>query len=206
MQRFTSKSLELVKQKGAYPHEYMDSFKKIFDEKLPKMCEFFSSFKVECISEKDYLHAISAWDAFKTKTMGDYHDLYLKTDILLLADVFEKFIGLCLEYYGLDPYHSFSSPGLSWDAMLNMTGVESELISDIDMCLFIEKGMRGGISYIEIRYSEANNKYMESYDDSKPSKYIIYLDAHNLSDWAMSQYLPYSRFKSYIPTRIILTN
>ena len=104
--------------------------------------------------------------------MGDYHDLYLKTDVLLLADVFEKFINICWEYYGLDPCLYFSSPGLSWDAMLKMTGMELELISDIDMDLFIEKGMKGGISYIPKRFSKANNKYMQFCDDKKPSKYI----------------------------------
>ena len=129
---------------------------------------------------------------FKISTMGDYHDLYLKTDVLLLADIFEKFINTCLEYYGLDPYHYFGSPGLSWDAMLEMTEIELELISDIDMHLFVERGMRGGISYIAKRHSRANNKY---YDDKKPSKYIMYLDANNLYGWAMSQYLPYSEFK-----------
>ena len=105
--------------------------------------------------------------------MGDYHDLYLKTDILLLADVFEKFINTCLEYYGLDPCHYFSSPGLSWDAMLKMTGIKLELISDIDMHLFIEKHC----------------------DEYKESKFILYLDANNLYGWAMSQYLPYGGFK-----------
>ena len=118
--------------------------------------------------------------------MGDYHDLYLKTDILLLADVFEKFINTCLEYYGLDPCHYFSSPGLSWDAMLKMTGIKLELISDIDMHLFIEKGMRGGLFCI------AN---MKCYDEYKESKFILYLDANNLYGWAMSQYLPYGGFK-----------
>ena len=120
-------------------------------------------------------------------TMGDYHDLYLKTDILLLADVFEKFMNMCLEYYGLDPCHSFSNPGLSRDAM--MIKIELELISDIDMYLFAQKGMRGGISYIVKRYSKANHKYMKCYDDSKSSKYIMYLDANNLHGWEMSQYL-----------------
>ena len=105
-------------------------------------------------------------------TMGDYHDLYLKTNVLLLADVFEKFINTCLEYYGLNPCHYFSSLRLSRDAMLKMTGMELELISDIDMDLFIEKGMKGGISYIPKRFSKANNKYMQFYDDKKPSKYI----------------------------------
>ena len=85
------------------------------------------------------------------KTMGDYYDLYLKTAVLLLAHVFERFIGMCLEYHGLDPCHYFSSPRLSWDAMLKMTEIELELILDIDMYLFVEKGMRGGISYIAKR-------------------------------------------------------
>ena len=108
---------------------------------------------------------------------------------MLVADVFEKFINTCLDYYGLDPCHYFISPGLSWDAMLKMTRIELNLISDIDMHLFIEKRMRGGIFYIAKRYSKANNKYMESYDSSKESKYITYLDANNLYGWAMSQYL-----------------
>ena len=127
--------------------------------------------------------------------MGDYHDHYLKKDVLLLADVFEKFIDTCLKFYGLDPCHYFSSPGLSWDAMLKMTGVKLEKISDIDKYLFIEKGLRGGISYIAKRYAKANNKYMKNYDPKKSSKFITYLDMNNLHDWAMSGYLPYGGFK-----------
>ena len=128
-------------------------------------------------------------------TMGDYHDLYLKAGVLLLADVFENFFNTCLEYYGLDPCYYISSPRLSWDARLKITGIELELISDIDMHLFIEKEMRGGISYIAERYSKANNRYMQSYDANKPSKFITYLVSNNLYGWAMSQYLPYSGFK-----------
>ena len=126
----------------------MDSFKKFSEDKLPNRCKFFASLKGKCISEKDYLKANNNWNLFKTNTMGDYQDLYLKTDVSLLADVFEKFINTCLDYYGLDPYHYFRSPGLSWDAMLKMIEIELDLISDIDMHLFIEKGMRGGTSYI----------------------------------------------------------
>ena len=106
--------------------------------------------------------------------------------------MFKKFLNTCLDNYGLDPCHYFSSPGLSWDAMLKMTRIELDLISDIDMHLFIEKGMRGGISYFAKRHSKPNNKYLECYDSSKKSKCITYLDANNLYDWAMSQYLPYS--------------
>ena len=129
------------------------------------------------------------------KTIGYYHDLYSKTDVLLSADVFEKFIKTCLDYYGLDPCHYFSSPGLSWDAMLKMTKIELELINDSDMHIFIEKGMRGGISYIAKRHSKANNKYMKDYDSNKESAFIMYLDANNMYGWAMTQYLPYGRFK-----------
>ena len=130
--------------------------------------------------------------------MGDYHDHYLKKDVLLLADVFEKFIDTCLKFYGLDPCHYFSSPGLSWDAMLKMTGMRLEKIVDIDMYLFIEKGLRGGISYIAKRYGEANNKYMKSFDTEKPSKFITYLAMNNLYGSAMSGYLPYGGFKKWL--------
>ena len=114
------------------------------------------------------------------KNMGDCHDHYSKKDVLLLADVFEKFIDTCLKFYGLDPSHYFSSPGLSWDAMLKRTGANLEKNVDIDMYLFIEKGLRGGISYIAKRCSEANNKYMKDNDPTKPSKYISCLDMNIL--------------------------
>ena len=153
----------------------MDSFKRFDEEKLPDRECFYTAVKDGAtgdngekldghISHKGYLTCKKIWNEFNMKNMGDYHDHYLKRDVLLLADVFEKFIDTCLKFYGLDPCHYFSSPGLSWDAMLKMTGVKLEKISDIDKYLFIEKGLRGGISYIAKRYSEANNKYMKNYD------------------------------------------
>ena len=135
------------------------------------------------------------WNKFEMKNMGDYHDHYFKNDVLLFSDVFEKFIGTCLKYYKLDPCHYFSEPGLSWDAILKMTGVKLETISDIDQYLFIEKGTRGGISYIAKRYAKANNKYMCYYDSNKQSTFITYLDKNNLYGWAMSEYLPYGEFE-----------
>ena len=99
--------------------------------------------------------------------IGDYHDLYLKTDVLLLADVFEKFIKTSLDYYGLDNCHFFSSSGLSWDATLKITGIKLDLISDIDMHLFIEKRIEEGVSYIAKSHSKANNKYPKCYDSSE---------------------------------------
>ena len=183
LQEFSGDLPELVKQKEVYPYEYMDSFNKYSENKLPERCGFYSSLKDECISEKDYSQAINVWNVFKMNTIGNYHDLYLKIDILFLADAFEKFINTCLEYYGLDPCRYFSRPRLSWDAMHKMTGIELQLI---DMHLFLKKGMKGGISYIAKRFSKTNNKYMQSYDANKPSRFITYLDANNFYGSAMS--------------------
>ena len=124
------------------------------------------------------------------KNISNYHDHYLKKDVLLLADVFEKFIDTCLKFCGLDPCHYFSSPGLSWNAMLKITGVKLEKNSDIDIYLFVEKGLRGGISCMAKRYAQANNKYMKKYDPTKPAINISCLDMNNLYGWAMSGYLP----------------
>ena len=164
--------------------------------KLPDRHRCFSLLKDQIISEKDYLTPIDVWNTFKIKTMSDYHDLRLRTDVLLLADVFENFNNTCLKYYRLDLCHYFRYPG-SWDAMLKMTGIELELISDTDIHLFIEKGMKRGISYTYLakRNNKANNKCMQSDDVNKPSKFITNLDANDSYDWAMSQYLPYGGFK-----------
>ena len=193
--KFKGKKLELMTRKGIYPYDYMDSFEKFNKTELPTKEEFYSILNNENITNDDYCHAEKVWNTFQLQTMGEYHNLYLKSDILLLSDVFENFRKTCLQYYKLDPCHYFTSPGLSWDAMLKMTDIKLELITDIDMFQFIEKGMRGGISYIANRYGKANNKYMREYDEKAPSKYIMYLDANNLYGWAMSQYLPTGGFK-----------
>ena len=130
----------------------------------------------EHISDMQYVHAIKVWNTFKLKNMGEYHDLYLKLDVLLLADVLKNIRKTCIQYYKLDPCHYFTSPGLSWDAMFKMTDIKLELIIDVEMFQSIEKGMHGGVSYIANRYGKANNKYMKEYDE----KYIMYLNANNL--------------------------
>ena len=194
-QVFPNDKLELMKKKGVYPYDYMDCWQKFSDTKLPEKDEFYSLLTDENISDEQYKHAQKVWNNFNMKAMGDYHDVYLKSDILLLADVFENFRKTCHQYYELDPCHYFTSPGLSWDAMLKMTGIKLDLMTDIDMFQFIEKGLRGGISYIANRYGKANNKYMSSYKPDEPNKYIMYLDANNLYGWAMSQYLPTGGFR-----------
>ena len=143
---------------------------------MPNIEEFYSTLNEEYISEKDYDHPKEVWNAFRIKNMGEYHYLYLQNDVLMLTDVFENFRNTCMQYYGLDPCHYFTSPGLSWDAMLKMTKVELELMTHVNMYQFIEKGMRGGVSYIANRYGKANNKCMEEYDEKEPSKYIMYLE------------------------------
>ena len=123
-EEFSNEKLKLVKEKEIYPYEYMSSFNKFNENKLPDKCKFFSSLKDCGINEKEYQRGINVSKVFKIKKLGEYHDLDLKTDVLLLCDVFEKFLKICLEYYCLDPSHYFSSPGLSWDAMLKMTVIK----------------------------------------------------------------------------------
>ena len=150
VEEFGFKNLRLLKQKGAYPYEYMNSFERFNEKKLPARKYFYSSTKDGKIGDdgkisdghisvKDYLTCEKIWDKFEMKNMGDYHDHYLKKDVLLLADVFEKFIDTCLKFYGLDPCHYFSFPGLSWDAILKMTGVKLKTISDIDKYFLLKK-------------------------------------------------------------------
>ena len=129
------------------------------------------------------------------ETLGDYHDIYLYQDILLLADVFEQFIHVCLEKYDSDPAHYHTVPGLAWDASLKITGVKLRTLRDKEMHMFLERGTRGGISTITHRYARANNKYLKDYDPEQPSIFSIYYDANNLYGWAMSQPLPIGDFE-----------
>ena len=192
---FCSNNLELITKKGVYPYDYMDDFKKFKEEGLPSIENFYSKLTGEDISDEGYNHAKNVWEEFKFKTMGDYHDLYLKFDVLIIADVFENFRKTGKEYYNLDPVRYFSCPGFAWDAVLKMTDIILKLISDIDIYQMVEIGLRGGVSYIANGYSKPNNKYMCDYDKDTESSYLIYLDANNLYGWAMSQPLPKGRFK-----------
>ena len=193
---FTPKQAEILKQKGFYPYEYMDSEEKFNDTKIPPREAFYSKLSGRGITEKDYKHAGDVWNSFNMKIFKEYHELYNITDVLLLADVFENFRDLCLKIYGLDPVYYFTAPGLAWDACLKMTSIELELLSDPNMLLMFEKGIRGGISIISNRYGEANNKYMrKGFNKNKPSKYLMYLDANNLYGCGMSMKLPTHGFK-----------
>ena len=174
----------------------MDSLEKLKETALPPKEAFYSRLNDGGISDEDYTHAQNVWKTFKMKYFKDYHELYNKVDVLLLADVFENFRNICLTNYELDPAHYYTAPGLAWDAALKVTGVSLELLSDNDMLLMVEEGIRGGVSMISNRYAKANNKYMDDkFNSNEPSKYIQYLDANNLYGWAMSKPLPTHGFK-----------
>ena len=180
----------LLTRKGVFPYDYVSSLDKLSETQLPLKEEFYSKLNDEDISDEDYQHAINVWNTFGCKTIRDYHDLYLKSDVLLLADVFENFRKTCLKHYKLDPAHYYTCPGLAWDACLKETGQHLQLLSDYDMLMMFEQGIRGGITHISKRYAEANNKYMKNYNPNEESSFIQYLDANNLYGWAMTQQLP----------------
>ena len=192
---FTSKQVKLLKQKGFFPYEYLDSIEKLKDIKPPKQEAFYSKLTGKGINNINYYHVLKVWRTWKMKTFKEYLELYNITDVLLLADVFENFRDICLKNYGLDPVHYYTAPGLAWDAMLKMTKINLELLSDVNKLLMIEKGIRGGISIISNRYGKANNKYMKDYDKTRASKFLMYLDANNLYGRAMSEKLPIHSFK-----------
>ena len=193
---YSGDKLNLVKRKGVYPYDYMDTEERFKENCLPPKEAFYSKLNGKGISDEDYEHAKNIWDVFEMKTLGEYHNLYNETNVLLLADVFENFRNICLEHYGLDPTHYLTAPGLAWDACLKMTGVNLELLTDVDMLLMVERGIRGGVAMISKRYGRANNKYMgDSFISSLVSTFLAYLDANNLYGVAMSMKLPTHGFK-----------
>ena len=195
---FCSKNLNkfiLLLRKGVYPYEYMDNWQRFNETLLPNKESFYSNLNMENIDDIDYRHGNNVFKRFKLKNLGEYDDLYVQSDTLLLADVFESFRNTCLKVYELDPAHLLSLPGLAWQACLKKRNIKLELLTDYDMLLMVEEGIRGGICHSIHRHAKANEKYMKNYDENKESSYIQYLDANNLYGWAMSQKLPVNGFK-----------
>ena len=174
----------------------MTNITKLNERELPLRASFYSLLNEEGISDEDCQHAKRVWSEFGMSTTREYHDLYLRCDVLQLSDMFKTFRDKMLEYYQLDPCHYYTAPGMAWDAMLKMTGVSLELINDQTMYEFVGMGKRGGVSTITKRYAKANSPYMKhGYDPKKKISYIMYVDANNLCGWAMSQPLPVGNFR-----------
>ena len=170
----------------------MDSWDKFDETKLSLREKFYSELTGSGIAENDWEHVKKVWNEFNLSNLRDYHDLYLKTDVILLANVFEEFRSTCMRHYGLDPVNFYTSPGL---ACLKKTGIKLELLTDPDMLMIFEKGIRGGIAQVVHRYTKSNNKYMSNSDSKMESSYIQYLNVNNLYGWAMSEPLPPGGFK-----------
>ncbi|KAF0751118.1 Uncharacterized protein FWK35_00013909 [Aphis craccivora] len=179
---FNNTDLELLTRKGVYPYEYTDKWSKLDENSLPEKNHFYNILNESDISGDDYIHEKRVWENFNCTTLGEYSDLYLKVDVILLCDVFENFRELCLDTYGLDPNYYFSAPGMSFDCILKYTEVELELLSDYDKIMMIEQGIREGLTQASMQYARANNIKISDYDPSKPESWITYLDATNLED------------------------
>ena len=186
---FQEDELEFLLRKCVFPCDWFD---KLNITQLPQKEESYSMLNDTHISDEDYEYAKKIWNYFNIKNMRDYHDLCLNTDVILLADVFEN---VCSKNYDLDPARYYTAPGLAWDAMLKKTGVKLELLTDPEMLIMIEKGIRGGVSMITTRFGNANNPHMKEYDPQKPKTYIIYLDGNNLYGWPMTKPLPTHGFR-----------
>ena len=176
----------LFLRKGVYPYEYMDSWERFNETSLPSKEDFYSNLNMEDIDDIDYRHGNNVFKGFKLENLGDYHDLYVQSDTLLLADVFENFRDMRIKVHELDPSHFVSLPGLAWQTCLKKTNIELELLTDYDMLLMVEEGIRGRICHSIHRYAKANNKYMKNFNNNEESSYIQYLDVNNLYGWAMS--------------------
>ena len=187
--------LVLLLRKVVYPYEYMDNWERFNETSLPNKESFYSTLNMENIDDIDYRHGNNVFKRFKPNNLGEYHDLYVQSDTLLLVDVFENFRNMCIEVYELDAAHFLSLPGLVWQACLKKTNIRLELLTDYDILLMVEEGIRGGICHSIHRHAKANNKYMKNYDKNEESSYIQYSHANNLYGWEMSQKLPVNGFK-----------
>ena len=186
---------KLMTSKGVFPYSYITSQLVLNQTALPARANFYNDLCNEHVTDDEYAFAQKVWKTFRCKTLKDYMEVYLKADVLLLADVFENFRTNCQTSYNLDPVNYYSAAHLSFDAYLLRSSIRLHLLTDINQYLFFARGIRGGFSCISKRRSRANNKYMPNYDLSSPSKYLMYLDCNNLYGYAMQQYLPYADFE-----------
>ena len=173
----------------------MDSWEKFDEISFSDKEAFYSTLNMEDITDVDYRHASRVFKYFNNKNVDDYHDLYVQSDTLFLAAVFDSFRNKYIEIYEFDPVHFLSVPGLAWQVCLKNTEVKLELLTNVDMLLMVEKGIRGEMCHAIHRYTKANNKYMKTMIENKESSFIHYLDVTNLYGCAVSQKLSVNCFK-----------
>jgi len=195
---FAPADMSLVTRKGVYPYEYTDGWDKLDEPSLPPQEEFYSTLNESGIMENEYTHAKEVWEHFGCRTLGEYSDLYLKIDVLLLTDVFENFRDICMKTYCIDPAYYYTAPGMAFDCMLKKTAVKLELLTDYDMVLAFEKGnsktykklkrililivisgIRGGLVQASMRYAKANHEKAPDFDSTKPNAWLVYQDCKN---------------------------
>ena len=182
-------------RKGVFLYEHVKTFATLDEQQLPPRAAFYSSLSGETCSEDDYVYAQSVWREFGFSTLREYMQLYLTTDVCLLADVFENFRATCHEAYEIDPAYFVSAPQLAWNAMFKKTKLDVKLLSYPEMYRMIQRNIRGGICHASVRYAKANNKYMGAlYDPIKEDSYILCIEANNLYGWAMLRALPTDNF------------
>ena len=194
-QAFPRADVTLLLRKGALPYEYLNSHQRFEETQLPAIERFYSSLTDSNISQSVYDNLNEIWSKFKCQNLGDFHDIYLKVDVYLLAAVFENFGQTSIDFFNIDPPHHWSAPGLTWAASLKTTCINLTLFSDINMLIMIEKGIRGGLTMVSKRHVVANNPQVPNYDVTKPQTHILYLDVNNLYGFSMVQRLPVGRFR-----------
>ena len=182
----------LMLRKGVCPCEYIDDWEKFNEISISRKKDFYSYLNIKDITDADYAHLSKD---FEIKHLGEYHDLYVQSNTLSLADVLENFRNMCLKIYELDPSKFLSAPGLAWQGGFKKTKIKLDLFTNIDMLLMVEKGIRRGICHSVFQYAKANNKYTNNCDKNEESSYIQYWDVNNLYGWAMSQKLPVNNFE-----------
>ena len=182
----------MLTKKGFFPYNYLDSLEKFIEPFPPHGPLWYNTLTKSIeVTKEQHNFALGVYNALKCKNLGDYHDIYLRTDVFLLTDIFQKFREVCMQVYKLDPAHFCSAPNLSWDAILFTTGLKLELLQDIDQLLFFEKGIRGGINGLgALRHFEANNKYLENFNSNEESIFGAFFDVTSLYAGTMQKEMP----------------
>src|SRR5690606_17910047 len=190
-----SHDTDLLKRKGVFPYSFIDSWNAYNHQGLPPREAFKNDLTGEDCSQEDYNFAQEVYRKFNCNSLKDYSTIYLKTDVLLLADIMIGLRKVLYSQYQLDLFRFISLPQFSWNAALKFTHAKIDLFTDPDMYLFIENSVRGGLCQQVVKHVRANNPSCSDYNPSEPKSHILYIDTNNLYGFAMSQKLPMRNFR-----------